>query len=75
MALEQLSDVSENSIIGVARPVLFALLFPGILGSMAMSGNVHAFRLWIAAGINGLIYFGLMWLAWHSIARLVKRKT
>jgi len=36
--------------------VVFALL-PGLMGSMAIAGNVHAFSLWWAATINFLFYF------------------
>jgi hypothetical protein len=36
--------------------------FPGLLGSMAIAGNVHAFSLWIAATVNGVFYFGLCWI-------------
>jgi len=33
--------------------------FPGLIGSMLIAGNVHAFSLWIAAILNGIFYCGL----------------
>ena len=39
-----------------------AVLFPGLFGSMAIGGNAHAFSLWIAAGINCIIYFLAVWM-------------
>jgi hypothetical protein len=38
-----------------------ALLFPGILGAIALSGNAHAFHLWIASIWNFIFYFLLCW--------------
>lgn len=73
LAAEKLSAISENPIIGAPQRILFALLYPGIFGSMVFSGNAHAWSLWIAAGINGLIYFGLAWLAFRSVAGLFRR--
>jgi hypothetical protein len=72
MALEQLSWFSGNPVVEAAMPALIGLIFPGILGSMAVSGNAHAFHLWVAAGINGLLYFGLAWVVLRLIASFVK---
>lgn len=55
--------------------VLVVLIFPGILGSMAFSGNVHAFHLWVAALINGLLYFILSYLLGHLAITLLRRRT
>jgi hypothetical protein len=74
LAIERLSAPTQIPIVGDPRPILFALLGPGILGSMAISGNAHAWHLWIAAGINGIVYFGLGWLIIRLIARLFGRK-
>ena len=49
------------------------LLIPGLIGSMTVSGNVHAFHLWVAAVINGLFYFGLVKFIYWLRARS-KRK-
>jgi hypothetical protein len=59
LSIQRLSVSSENPIIGAVQSSIFALIMPGILGSMCVSGNAHAWYLWIAAAINGLIYLGL----------------
>ena len=38
-----------------------SLLFPGILGAEAILGLFDNTNLWLAAAINGLIYFGVGW--------------
>src|SRR5580704_7510945 len=66
----------EHSVIayfGNAGFIITALLFPGLLGSMAIAGNVHAFSLWIAAGINCIFYFLLIWMIW-GVSRRIRRK-
>jgi tetratricopeptide (TPR) repeat protein len=73
LCFEKLSAISESPIIGDAQRFLVTLLFPGMLGSMVMGGNVHAWNLWVAAGINGLIYFGLGWLFYLLVARFRRR--
>lgn len=73
LALPQLSSISENPVVGTAQRVVFTLLVPGIIGAGAVSGNVHAWPLWIAAGINVLIYFVTGWLACWVVLRLVRR--
>ena len=62
LAVPRLSSISDNPVIGTAQRSLFALLVPGIIGAGAVSGNVHAWQLWIAAGINVLVYFVTGWL-------------
>lgn len=47
--------------LGSVGSVVTAMLFPGIFGSMII-GNVHAFSLSIAAGINGILYFLIVWM-------------
>jgi hypothetical protein len=42
--------------------VFSAIVFPGVIGSMAVAGNAHAFSLWIAAGINFILYILVVWL-------------
>ena len=51
---------------------LIVLLFPGMFASMALSGNVHAFPLWLAAVANSLFYFGLTLLIW-KVLQLFRR--
>jgi len=50
-----------------------ALLIPGLIVSMALSGNVHAFPLWLAAIANGFLYFGLISAAATLITKAVTR--
>ena len=47
LCFEKLSAISESPIIGDAQRFLVTLLFPGMLGSMVMGGNVHAWNLWL----------------------------
>lgn len=52
--------------------VITAFLFPGLLASAAVAGNAHAFSLWVAAAMNGALYFGLSWAVckvWIKIRR------
>lgn len=70
LAVPKLSYISENPVIGTAQRCLLALLVPGIIGAGAVSGNVHAWPLWIAAVINMLIYFVTGWLACWVLMRL-----
>ena len=72
--LEGLSATSDNPFLGGVQRCLVSLLLPGMFGSMAMGGNVHAWSLWVAAGLNGVIYFGLIWIAVHFASRFVKRR-
>ena len=39
------------------------LLMPGMIAAIALSGNVHAFPIWVAACGNFVFYFFLLWLA------------
>jgi hypothetical protein len=73
LSIEGLGAPSEIPMIGDPRPVLVTLLFPGMLGSMAVSGNAHAWHLWVAALVNGLVYFGLGWVGSRVIASLFRR--
>jgi hypothetical protein len=40
---------------------LMILIFPGLIGSMVITGNVHAFPIALAALLNTLIHTGLCW--------------
>jgi hypothetical protein len=71
--LERLSAISQSPFWGGVQRCEVSLLFPGILGAMAMGGNVHAWSLWVAALFNGAIYFGLIWALTRLVRRLVSR--
>jgi len=64
-----------EKITGVSARSKFALtlLFPGILGSIAIGGNAHAFHLWIAAAWNFIFYFLLSWVI-IALAGRVRRR-
>ena len=63
---------SAYSFTGDSGYFITAALFPGLLGSMAIAGNVHAFNLWIAAAINFIFYFLVVWMI-CSVSRRVLR--
>lgn len=73
LAASKLSAISDNSIAGTVQRVLFRLLLPGMIGAEAFSGNAHAWSLWIAAGINALIYFLLGWVAYSVLTSLFRK--
>jgi len=52
---------------------LVPLLLPGVIGSMAVAGNAHAFSLWIAAIINALFYSLIIWLLGAVLATLRRK--
>jgi len=60
--------------LGAAWVVFTAVLFPGLLASMAIAGNAHAFSSWIAAAFNGILYCILIWAAW-SLTSAIARKS
>lgn len=64
---------SASLFFGNAGSIITALLFPGILGSIAFAGNAHAFSLWIAAGINFIFYFVLVWIICGVSRRILRR--
>jgi hypothetical protein len=72
-SLQWLATISDNPAIGAVQKLLVVLLFPGMIGAMALSGNVHAWYLWAAAAINAMIYFSLAWLIYGLAARLRRR--
>ena len=53
---------------------LIAFCIPGMIGSMIVSNNVHAFHLWIAAVFNFFVYFILTWFVIGVGLRLIKKK-
>jgi hypothetical protein len=65
--LESISVLSSNPFMGAIQGAGIMLLSPGLLGAMAMSGNVHASHLWVAAIWNFVFYFLVCW----AIAALI----
>ncbi|MFC5863753.1 hypothetical protein ACFPT7_15705 [Acidicapsa dinghuensis] len=73
--MESLSDISANPILGGIQISFVTLLFPGLIGSMAFAGNVHAFSLGVAGFINAILYLGLVWITIGIIERFrLKRR-
>jgi len=64
-----LSILSANAFIAAIQVAVSAPLLPGLIGAMAVSGNVHVFSFWLAAPINALIYFGLGWVGCSLLIR------
>lgn len=60
-------------LMGSAGRVLSAVLFPGILGSVAVTGNAHAFSLGMGAAINFVLYFGITWVICKALAGIGKK--
>lgn len=50
------------------------LVVPGVLASIALSGNVHAFPLWIAAVANLAFWIGACWVLGMLYNKLQERK-
>jgi hypothetical protein len=74
LTIQRLSAIPDNRLIGAAQEILVILLLPGMIGAMVLSGNVHAFILWVAAAINGVIYYGVGWIFYALVARYRKRR-
>ena len=41
------------------NPIVFVLLLPGILASIAAAEQVHAYRTWVAVIVNSFLWFAL----------------
>ena len=52
--------------------ILICFLFPGLIGSMAIEGNVHLFSLAFATVINLLVNSGILWLLCSLVIRIKK---
>ena len=59
--------------LGKAGLVLAGVAFPGLLGSIVVAGNVHAFNLWVAAAFNGIFYCFFAWAALSLVSAIVGR--
>ena len=57
---------------GITAATVFAIVLPGMLGNFAINGNVHDFDLGIAAGINSVFYFFLVWLVCTTFRWIVQ---
>jgi len=62
LCFASLAILSENRLVAALQMTACTLLFPGLIGAVVVSGNVHVYSFWVAAPINALIYFGLGWI-------------
>ena len=69
LCFPSLAMLSENTFAAALQKTACTLLFPGLIGAVAVSGNVHAYSFWVAAPINALIYFGLGWIGYNLLNR------
>jgi hypothetical protein len=78
LGLESNSGLFLNHYAGSFAQAGAALLLPGVLGAIALSGNAHIFHLWIASIWNFIFYFLLCWaiaaLIGRAFRRLAKRE-
>jgi hypothetical protein len=51
---------------------LVPFLVPGMLVAVMLSGNVHAFPMWIAALANAILYYSIVQIVWST--RLIFRR-
>ena len=61
--------LSGNAFVVALRMTACSLLFPGLIGAVAISGNVHIYSFWVTVPINAFIYFGLGWIGYNQIYR------
>jgi hypothetical protein len=73
LAIETISSVSDFRAIGATQRILYALLFPGIFASTSLGGEANTGLMWIAAGINAVIYFALAWIACRLTVNIYNR--
>jgi hypothetical protein len=69
LCFPNLSILSGNAFVAGLQMTSCFLLFPGVIGAVAVSGNVHVYSFWVAAPINALIYFGLVWIGYNLLGR------
>lgn len=69
LCFASLAFLSENRFVAALQMTASTLLFPGLIGAVAVSGNVHVYSFWVAAPINALIYFGLGWIGCKMLNR------
>ena len=67
--IQRVAAISPNWLVGAIQRAAIVLLLPGLIGSMAIGGNVHAFSLPAACAINMLVYFGVGFLLEKLLGR------
>lgn len=71
---EYLPVKSESSFWSGVQDCVVLLLFAGVFGAMMLARNVHAYSLWLAAMLNGLIYFGVARALTWALTGLAKER-
>ena len=61
LSLEKIGALTLNPVMNALPGEGIVFLLPGMLGAMAVSGNAHAFHLWLAAILNFAFYFLISW--------------
>ena len=55
LCFPSLSILSGNAFVAALQITAGSLLFPGLIGAIAVSGNVHVYSFWVAAPINAYL--------------------
>jgi hypothetical protein len=71
----KLESMSENPVIATMQKTAIILTFPGMVGSIEVSGNVHVFSTVVAAVINTILYFVVGSLSAGILKRSKRPKT
>lgn len=69
LCFPSLAVLSGNAFLAALQMTACSLLFPGLIGAVAVSGNVHIYNFWVAAPINAFIYFGLGRIGYNLVHR------
>jgi hypothetical protein len=67
LCFPSLAILSGNAFVAALQMTAASLLFPGLIGAVVVSGNVHVYSFWVAAPINAFIYFGLGWIGYDLV--------
>jgi hypothetical protein len=74
LSISKLGIISQNPIVGTVQNGVVVLITPGMYGAVVVSENAHAWRLWVASGINALVYFAVGWFACVLFSRLAGKR-
>jgi uncharacterized protein (DUF2342 family) len=69
--LTALFQADPNLAVKALKTVGIALILPGLIAAIVL-GDVHTLRLWIAAIVNFLFWFGFSWLFGVLVEKLLK---
>lgn len=69
-SLHSVVALSSNPGLAILQFVGRVLLVPGVLVSMALSGNSHAFPLWLTAAANFAFWLAACWVCAEAVQRI-----